>query len=72
VPDWLRGVNFNLTYSWLKDWDSGVTYRHFFTSVGFALDPAGHFGIKVSYESGQVEETGQDVRVTKVGLAAKF
>jgi hypothetical protein len=72
VPEWLQRVNFNLTYSWLKDWNSGMIYRHFLTSLGFALDPAGHFGVKVSYESGQVEETGQDVKVTKASLTVKF
>ena len=72
VPAWLQRVNLNLTYSWLKDWDSGTTYKHFFASLGFATDPAGHFGVKISYETGQVEETGQDVKVTKVGLTAKF
>jgi hypothetical protein len=72
VPEWLQRVNFNLTYNWLKDLDTGTTYKYFFTSLGFALDPAGHFAIKISYETGQVEETGQDVRITKVGLAAKF
>jgi hypothetical protein len=53
VPEWLQRVNFNLTYSWLKD-------------------TTGHFAVKISYETGQVGETGQDVRATKVGLAAKF
>ena len=35
-------------------------------------DTTGHFAVKISYETGQVGETGQDVRATKVGLAAKF
>ena len=60
------------TYSWLEDPQTHQTFWHWLASLGFALDDNGNVGIKLSYEKGQVEQTGQPVDLTKVGLTAKF
>jgi len=72
VPGWLQKASFNASYSWLDNIRTDRTYRHFMTSMGYALDDAGHVGIRLSYERGKIEETAQDVEITKVGLTAKY
>src|SRR5438477_4365743 len=72
VPKLLQRFNFVTTYSWLEDPQTHQTFWHWLASLGFALDDNGNVGIKLSYEKGQVEQTGQPVDLTKVGLTAKF
>lgn len=68
----LQRVTFNATYSWLHNLDHNINYNLFSTSLGFALDPDGHFAIKASYDRGKVEETAQKIGVFKMGLSAKY
>lgn len=72
VPAWLKRANFNFTYSWLDNVRTSQTYNHLMASLGYTIDDAGHYGIKLSYERGRIEETAQDVAVTKIGLTAKY
>jgi hypothetical protein len=72
VPLWLQRFNFTATYSRLWDFNTSNVYGHFMTSLGFALDDNGNVGVKLSFERGKVEETGQDIQVTKISLTAKY
>ncbi len=72
VPDWLKRANFNFTYSWLDNIRTSQTYSHLLASLGYAIDDTGHYAIKVSYERGRIEETAQDVAITKIGLTARY
>jgi hypothetical protein len=68
----LQCVSFTTSYSWLRNLTTHEEYAHFLAALGFALDEAGSLGIKLSYEDGKIEDTGQKVKLTKVGLTAKF
>jgi hypothetical protein len=72
VSKTLQRLSFNASYSWLKNVTTRQEYAHFLAALGFALDDNGNIGIKLSYESGKIEDTGQDVKLSKIGLAAKF
>ena len=68
----LQRLSFTASYSWLKNLATNEEYAHLLAALGFALDDAGNLGIKVSYEQGKIEDTGQNVKLSKVGLTAKF
>jgi hypothetical protein len=68
----LQRLSFTTSYSWLKNLATNEEYAHFLAALGFALDEARSVGIKLSYEEGKIEDTGQKVKLSKVGLAAKF
>lgn len=72
VPKWLQRASFSASYSWLDDFAGRRGYSHFSTALSYAFDDSGNVGMKLSYEKGKIEETGQDVALTKVGLSAKF
>jgi len=72
VPKWLQKANFTASYSWLDDVKTSRSYSHFMAALGYALDDAGNVGVKLSYEKGKIEETAQDVAITKLGLTAKY
>ncbi|HLX13615.1 MAG TPA: hypothetical protein VKS24_00210 [Bradyrhizobium sp.] len=72
VSKTLQRISFTASYSWLKNLATDEEYAHFLAALGFALDEAGNVGIKVSYEQGKIEDTGQNVKLSKVGLTAKF
>jgi hypothetical protein len=72
VPKWLQKASLAATYSWLDDFRHGQTYNHFTAALAYALDNAGHIGMKISYEKGKIEETAQNVNMTRVGLTAKY
>jgi hypothetical protein len=72
VPKALQKATFNASYSWLDDVRRSHSYSHFMTSLGYALDDAGNIAIKLSYDKGKIEETAQDVAITRVGLTAKY
>jgi hypothetical protein len=72
VSKTLQRLSFTTSYSWLKNLTTNEEYAHFLAALGFALDEAGNLGIKVSYEQGKIEDTGQNVKLSKVGLTAKF
>lgn len=68
----LQRVSFTASYSWLKNVVTKEEYAHYMAALGFALDDSGNIGIKLSYEGGKIEDTGQDVKLTRIGLTAKF
>ena len=72
VPEVLQRFSLTASYSLLYDAEFAKSYTHFTAALGFALDKEGHWGIKLSYERGKVEETAAPIDVTKLGLAAKF
>lgn len=72
VPEKLQDAIFALSYQWLTDLASNNEYDLFGASLTLPLDQAGHFGLKVSYQKGEVEETGQEIDQTQVGLSAKW
>lgn len=72
VPKWLQKASFTASYSWLNDFRHRQTHNHFNTALNYAFDNDGNVGMKLSYEKGKVEETGQDIAMTKVGLTAKY
>jgi hypothetical protein len=39
---------------------------------GGPADDAGNLGVKASYEEGKIEDTGKQVKLSKVTLSAKF
>jgi hypothetical protein len=68
----LQRVSFTASYSWLKNVVTREEYGHYMAALGFALDDNGNIGIKLSYEGGKIEDTGQAVKLSKIGLTAKF
>src|SRR5262249_15968156 len=69
VPHWLQGVVLAATYEWLDALFTHRTYRLLNTAVNFPLDPSGHFGVQLSYQRGQLEETGGQVNLITAGLS---
>ena len=72
VPPWLQRLNFTASYSRLWDYNTNLDYEHYTAALGYALNEAGNVGLKLSYEGGEIEDTGQKVELTKVGLTAKY
>jgi hypothetical protein len=72
VPKWLQRINLTSSYSWMQNITTNQSYALFDASVGFALDDAGNLGVKASYEEGKIEDTGKQVKLSKVTLSAKF
>jgi hypothetical protein len=72
IPRWLQTTAFNLTYEWLINTSSGLTYPLLNTSLNLPVDPAGHFGLKINYQRGYLEQTGQQVEQATIGLGAKW
>jgi hypothetical protein len=72
VPQLLQRVSFNASYSWTQNLATKQPYPLFNASLGFALDESGNLGIKVSYEDGLIEDTGQKAKLTMVVFAAKY
>jgi hypothetical protein len=72
VPLWLQSASLLVTYEWLTDFASDNEYDLFTANLNFPIDEAGHFGIKLSYQNGEVEETGKQIDQTQIGLSAKW
>jgi hypothetical protein len=72
VPEVLRRFSVTGAYGVLYDTEFRKSYTNFTAALGFALDKDGNWAIKLSHETGKVEETGERIDVTKLGLAAKF
>jgi hypothetical protein len=72
VPKWLQSSSFNTSYEWLRNTNSGETYRLYNATLYFAIDPTSNLGLQVNYQRGELEETGQKVDLLTAGLAAKW
>lgn len=72
VPHWLQSASFNASYEFLRDVTHGTDFRLFNAALNFPVDQSGHVGIKLAYENGQLETTGQQVRQATAGLSAKW
>jgi hypothetical protein len=72
VSKLLQRVSFTSSYSWTENLSTRQPYVLFLAALGFALDESGNLGVKLSYEDGQIEDTGKRVRLTKATLAVKY
>ena len=72
VPHWLQTASFNASYQWFTDINGKRNYHLLNTSVNLPVDPQGHFGLKISYQNGQVEQTAQPIQQVMAGLSAKW
>jgi hypothetical protein len=72
VPKWYEGISLNASYQNLFDLDTGSDYPLSTVSLNFPIDREGHFGVKIAYTDGRVEETGQRIDQTTIGLSAKW
>jgi hypothetical protein len=72
VPWWIQRIHYEISYGWLYDFLSGRDYALLDTSLTFALDPKGHFGLTFSYRNGQLVATGQDVDLANIALSVSY
>ena len=72
VPKALQRLSFTTSYTWTENLVTHQPYPLYDAALGFALDDAGNLGVKLSYESGRIEETAKPVKLTKATLSAKY
>ncbi len=72
LPEKLQNAALYATYQWLDDVETGDSSYLFTAGLNVNLDDDGHTALKFSYSKGQLEETGDDVDLIQVGLAAKW
>ena len=62
---------FSVSYNWLQDVRTRKNYEYLNTGITFALDDKGDVALKISYEKGRIEETGQPIDLAKVGITVR-
>jgi hypothetical protein len=70
VPDVLRKIVFSSSYTWYRDFIQTRNFVHYDLSLAYNITD--NFGVKVTYEKGQIDESGKDVNLTYAGLTVKF
>lgn len=70
VPEVLRKIVFMSSYTWYQDFVQSRSFVHYDASLQYNVTD--NFGIKVTYEKGQVDENGKDIDLTTAGLTVKF
>jgi hypothetical protein len=70
VPPALRNLTMNFSYSWYQDFIQTRTYQLFNSSLTYNVTD--NFGITLAYEKGKIDETGQNIDLTTVGLTVKY
>lgn len=72
IPEWVKRIHYQLSYSWLHDVFVSRDYELLDTVLKLNLDESGHFGLALSYRRGDLFETGEDVDEATVGLAVSY
>jgi len=72
VPGWLQKTSFVSTFSTLTDFSDRREFNHWTNALVWNLDDAGNVAIKLKNEIGRIEDTGQKVNLTTLGLALKY
>ena len=70
VPPLLRNMVINLSYSWYQDFIQTRTYQLFNSTLTYNVTD--NFGISLAYEKGKIDETGQNIDLTTLGLTVKY
>lgn len=72
VPAPLQRISANGSYLWLTNTATNKPYPLFNGALTYNLDESGHFGIKMSFQKGKIEETGKGTNTQSISLSSKF
>lgn len=72
IPKWLGDLSASIGYTWLYDVYGSGDYDFFTSSINVPFDKSDHIALRLSYQKGQLEETGQRSDLAKVGLSVKW
>jgi hypothetical protein len=71
-PTWLQNVSLSLSYSFLQDLRSPMTYNLFDAAFTYFMDDKKTLGLTFSYERGQLDQTGARSDTFLAGLSLKL